>query len=319
MAFLPATAARCVALALLAAISSPAHAADKLRAGTPEPTAFVFAALDVAIDGGFFKKYDLDVERIDFGGGGKMHQAMTAGSLDIIVGTGSDMLFLARGAPERAVAAYANDLASLSVVVRADDTVKSLEDLKGKTIGTTTAGSFTSWIAMQVSSHEGWGPEGMKRAYLGAMSGIIAGLMSKNVDAIMGTTSSGYVMEKEGRARILLKASDIIKDYIADLLYASGPLMAEHPDQVRRFLKAWFDAVAFMKANKAEAIRLTQKDTHLPDDIASKVYDGEMPTFFTDGHIDKKKLAVVKQSLVDMGLIAAMPDDKDLVNESFLP
>jgi NitT/TauT family transport system substrate-binding protein len=319
MVFHPSIAARGTALILLVGLSHPVLAADKLRAGTPEPTAFVFAVLDVAIDGGFFKKHDLDVERLDFGGGAKMHQAMAAGSLDIIVGTGSDMLFLARGAPERGIGAYANDLASLSVVVRADDTVKTLADLKGKTIGTTTPGSFTSWIAMQVSNHQGWGPEGMKRAYLGAMSGIIAGLMAKNVDAIMGTTSSGYVMEKEGRARILMKASDLIKDYVADILYASGPLMAEHPDQVRRFLKAWYETIAFMKANKAEAIRLTQKDTHLPDDIASKIYDGEMPTFFTDGHIDKKKFAVVKQSLVDMGLIASMPDDKDLINESFLP
>jgi NitT/TauT family transport system substrate-binding protein len=315
--------ARRYGMALIAAAAlacaGPTRAENALRVGTPEPTAFVFAPLDVGIDGGFFKKYGLAVERLDFAGGGKLHQAMAAGSLDAIVGTGSDMLFLAKGAPEKGVAAYANDLASLSVIVRNDDTVKTIDDLKGKTIATTTAGSFTSWIAMQVSSHQGWGPDGMKRAYLGAQSGIIAGLMSKNVDAIMGTTAAGHVLEQEGRARIIVKASDIIHDFIADILYASGPMMADHPDEVRRFLKGWFDTVAFMKANKAEAIRMTQKDTNLPDAIASLVYDEEMPTFFNDGHFDRKKLAAVKQALIDMGVIDKMPDDSALINEAFLP
>lgn len=312
---------RAALLALFTAViaSGPAAAADKIRAGTPEPTAFVFAALDVGIDGGFFKKYDLDVTRLDFAGGAKLHQAVASGDLDIIVGTGSDMLFLARGAPEKAVAAYGNDLFSLSVLVRAEDGPKSMDGLKGKTFGTTTTGSFTSWIARQLSVRHGWGPDGIQLAYLGQMSGLIAGLMAKNVDAIIGTTAAGLQLEAEGRARIIVRAGDEITDFIADMIYASGPLMKEHPDQVRRFLKGWFDTIAFMKANKAEAIRMTQKDTHLPDDIASKIYDAEMATFFSDGHFDRKKLAVVKQSLIDLGLVKEMPPDDALITESFLP
>ena len=43
-----------------------------------------------------------------------------------------------------------------------------------------------------------------------------------------------------------------------------------------------------------------------------------MPTFFTDGHFDRKKLAAVQQSLVDLKLIDhAVPDDQ-LITEKFL-
>jgi len=88
---------------------------------------------------------------------------------------------------------------------------------------------------------------------------------------------------------------------------------------LRRFLAAWFDTVRFMKANKAETVRITQKATKLPDDIASKIYDAEMPSFFTDGHFDKKKLAAVQQALIDVGSIdKAVPEDH-LVTEKFLP
>ncbi len=205
------------------------------------------------------------------------------------------------------------------MVVRAEDGAHSFAGFKGKTIGTTTTGSFTTWIARQLSILQGWGPDGVKIANLGAQSGMVAGLMAKNVDAIIGTTSGGLLLQSEGRARIVMKAGDAITDFIADMLYASAPLMQQHPDQLRRFLRGWFDAIAFMKKNKAETIRLTQKDTHLPDAIAGQIYDAEMPTFFDNGHFDRKKLAVVKQSLVDLGLIDKPPPDDALVTEAYLP
>jgi NitT/TauT family transport system substrate-binding protein len=307
------------ALAACAIAAPAAEAQDKVRAGTPEPTAFVFSVVDVGVDTGIFKKNGLDVERIDFAGGAKLHQAMTAGGIDVAIGTGSDMLFLIKGAPELAVAAYGNDLNSLSIIARNDDTVRTLADVKGKTLGVTTTGSFTSWIARQISINHGWGPDGVKFAYLGSMNAILAGLMAKNVDAVVGTTAQGFVLENDGRGRIIVKAGDEISNFIADMIYASNSFMADHPDALRRFLKGWFEAIAFMKANKAETIRITDKDTKLPGDVAAKVYDAEVPTFFTDGHFDRKKLAAVKQSLVDVGLVATTPADDKLITEKFLP
>jgi ABC-type nitrate/sulfonate/bicarbonate transport system substrate-binding protein len=309
-----------VAVVAFSFFVSQSQAAEKLRVGTPEPTAFVFAPINVAIESGILKKHGLEAERFDFAGGAKLHQAMVAGSLDLIIGTGSDILFLAKGARERAVAAYANDLNSLSLIVRGDDDrIKTVDDLKGKTIGTTTAGSFTTWISKTIAKNHGWGPDGFQPAYLGQMSSLIAGLTSKNVDAIVGTTSQALVLESQGRARVLVKAGDEIKDFIADMVYASEPMMKERAGELRRFLRAWFETIAYMKAHKAETVRITQKATKLPDDMAAKVYDIEMPTFFTDGHFDRGKLQAVKQALLDTGVLDKSPPDDQIIDESFLP
>jgi ABC-type nitrate/sulfonate/bicarbonate transport system substrate-binding protein len=302
-----------------ATVAAPAHALDTLRAGTPEPLAFVFSVVDVGIEAGIFKKYGLDVERIDFAGGAKLHQAMAAGGIDVAIGTGSDLLFLMKGAPERAVAAYGNDLNSLSLITRNDDTVKTIPDLKGKTIGTTTAGSFTTWIAKRIAGNHGVSSDQLKFAYLGSMNGIFAALMAKDVDAIVGTTAGGIVAQKQGRARIVVEAGAEITDFIADMLFASDTMMAQHPDELRRFLRAWFETIAFVKANKAETVRITEKDTRLSDDVASQIYDAEAPSFFTDGHFDRQKFAVVKQSLVDVGLVETTPPDDKLLTEEYLP
>ena len=258
------------ATALLLSCTTGAHADDKVRAGTPEPTAYVFSPTTVGIESGIFKKHGLDVERIDFAGGAKLHQAMTAGALDII-------------------------------------------------IGTTTAGSFTTWVAKTILANYGVQPDEFKLAYLGAMNGIIAGLLAKDVDAIVGTTAGSLMLEREGKARILVKAGGEIHDFIADVVYASKPMMQERPAVRRRFLVAWFDTLRFMKANKAETIRITQPWMKLPDAIASETYDAETPSFFTDGHIDKKKLAVVQQALVDVGVIDKPAPEVDFVDERFLP
>ncbi|HEY3916537.1 MAG TPA: ABC transporter substrate-binding protein [Stellaceae bacterium] len=309
-----------IAAIALVYLAIPAHADEKIRVGTPEATGFSFSVPDVGNATGIFKKYGLDVERIDFAGGAKMHQAMDAGALDVISGTGSDLLFLTKGAPEKGVAAYANDLAALSLVVRTDDTaVKKIEDLKGKTIGTSTTGSFTSWIAKTILGQHGIAPDQFTVAYLGTMNGIVAGLLAKNVDGIIGPTARSLQLENEGRVRILANAGTEITNFIANIVYASDTMMAQRPDTLRQFLRGYFETIAYMKDHKAETVKITQKATQLPDDIAAKGYDLEMPTFFTDGHFDRKKLAAVQQSLVDLKLIDhAVPDDT-LITEKFLP
>ena len=309
-------AAAAIALACLVA---PARADEKIRIGTPESTGFSFSVPDVGIATGIFQKYGLEVERIDFAGGAKMHQALDAGALDVISGTGSDILFLTKGAPERGVAAYGNDLNAISLVVRADDTLRKIEDLKGKTIGTSTTGSFTSWIAKTIAAKHGLGPDDINLAYLGTMSGIIAGLLTKNVDAISGPTSRSLILAADGKVRILVNAGDEIQDFIANIVYASDTMMKERPEALRKFLRAWFETIRYMKDHKAETVRITQKATQLPDDIAAKGYDLEMPSFFTDGHFNRQKLAAVQQSLIDLKLIEHAVPDAMIITEEFLP
>jgi NitT/TauT family transport system substrate-binding protein len=303
----------------LACSAGLAQADEKVRVGTPETTAFSFSVVDVGNATGIFKKSGLEVERIDFAGGAKMHQAMDAGALDVITGTGSDILFLTKGAPEKGVAAYANDLAAVSLVVNADAPFKKIEDLKGKTIAVSTTGSFTSWVAKTILGQHGIAPDQFNFAYLGTMNGIVAGLLSKNVDGIIGPSSRSLQLEGEGKVRILANAGQEITNFIANIVYASDEMMAKHPETLKKFLAGYFETIRYMNDHKAETIKITQPATQLPDAIASKGYDLEMPTFFNDGHFDRKKLAAVQQSLVDLKLIDhAFPEDQ-LITEKFLP
>ena len=65
---------------------------------------FGYVPLDVGMKYGLFAKQGLEIEEIVFTGGAKLTQALTAGALDIALSGGAEMAFIAKGAPEIAIA-----------------------------------------------------------------------------------------------------------------------------------------------------------------------------------------------------------------------
>lgn len=297
-----------------------AQAADHLRVGTPEGSAYVFAPIDVGNGAGIFAKAGLDVEKLNFGGGAKLEQAMSAGAIDMSVAGNIGLAYAIKGVPEKAVAVVAGAPVEMSVIIRSDGDIKRVEDLKGKTIGVGGATSLTAWLALQLAKHEGWGTEGVKRAAVGDMSSLVAALTTKNVDAIIGPVEGAYLLQQKGQGQVLLTYGSILPEFITHGMFASDAVIAQHPDAVRRFAHAWFDTIKYMRARKAETIKLTQPVTNLPPDIAEKVYDLETQALSLDGKFDQNALAATMQSFVDLHQIDALPaDTKNLYTTQFLP
>src|SRR5579863_9254554 len=233
----------CAAVVALLAGVGVAHAADRIRVGTPEGSAYVFAPIDVANGAGIFAKAGLEVAKINFGGGAKLEQAMSAGAIDMSVAGNIGLAYAAKGVPEKAVAVLAGAPIEMSIIVRSDGDIKRVEDLKGKSIGVGGATSLTAWLALQLAQHEGWGADGVKRVSIGDMSSMVAGLLTKNVDAIVGPVEGGYLLQQKGQGLVLLTYGSILKDFITHGMFASDALIAQHPDTVRRFVRAWFDTI----------------------------------------------------------------------------
>lgn len=310
--------AACVAALCALFGEAPAWAAESVRVGTPEGTAFMFAIIDVGIGAGIFEKHGLSVEKVNFAGGGKLSEGVASGAVDMTVSGNTDLAFVAKGLAEKGVAMIVGAPVEMAVIIRSDGDIKTVADLKGKTIGVTSPTSLTSWLALSLAKREGWGPEGVKRAYVGGMSSQVAGLLVKNVDAIVGPIEGAYILEEKGQAKPLLTFGDM-KDFISHAIYATDAMIKDHPDTVRRFVAAWFDTVRYMNAHKDEAIRLTEPATKLPPEIASKVYDLEMPAMSLSGRFDPKAVEVIMESFVDLGILDSVPKDKAVYTEAFLP
>ena len=304
---------------ILGMLPCVSQAADVIHVGNSASTSFTFTVVDVGIAKGIFTKHGLTVDATALGGDAKVQQALAAGSIDFGLGSGPAMAFAAKGAPVIAVAAFAGAPRSIAVVVAADSPIKSSEDLKGKLLAISTPGSLTEWLTKRLSTHEGWGPDGVKTVAVGSGSAMVAALRSNQVDGFMGSTDLGLALEADHAGRILVGMERFAPDFIDHVVFARKDFVRDHPEDVRHFLAGFFEAVHFMINNRKETLEITGKLLHEEPERVAKIYDLEISMLLPDGRFNPKAVDVLKDSFVDLGILPERPKDDLLFTTAFLP
>jgi NitT/TauT family transport system substrate-binding protein len=304
-------------LALL--VCQQAVAQEKLRVGKAVAEAFAFVPLDVGVRQGIFKRHGLDVEITSFGGGARLQQALAADSIDIGVSAGPELALLERGAPVKGIAMPFGPPVYLMLLVRADGPVRTAADLKGRKIGVSSARSLTGWLAVELSRQQGFGARGIELVGSPPRTSL-ASIKTGQIDGMVTDITFALRAEQAREGRILLGFGDLVRDFHTHIIYAANKLIAAKPDTVRRFNAAWFDTIAFMRANKAATVKTDSEVLGLDSSIAELAYDQLMPVFSTDGRFDAKALAVLSRSYVELELLPAEPKDMHrFYTEEFLP
>jgi NitT/TauT family transport system substrate-binding protein len=306
---------------MMASWSGCALAADKLKVGKSSPESFSFTPLDVGSEVGIFAKNGIDLDIVGFSGGAKMHQALAAGTLDLAFGSGPQMALTAKGAPMKAVAMMAGPPTNFAVIVPYQSPLKSLDDLKGKRIGVSGNPSLSYYMAAAIALSKNWGPRGIVPVTVGGIqAGVVASLRTGQVDAVTYDTRVGYEVEEAKVGRVLATCSDYVPNFITHAIFAHDDLMKNRPDALRRFLKAWFETIVYMKGDKATTVRIAARVDGSTEALTSREYDLEMPNFFSpDGHFSTAGLAAIRDSLVPLQMVEEVPDMSKLYTEAFLP
>ena len=312
------TGKKLAALAMLAALCGvlPAQA-ETIRVGKAVPEAFSFVPLDIGMRQGFFKKRGLEVESVAFAGDAKMQQAAAAGGIEFLLGSGPAMGYIAKGAPVKGIAAMAGPPLLLAIVVPPNG-AKTPADLKDKKVSVSTAGSLTYFLVSETSRRQGWGPKGIDIKPMGAMPGQIAAMKRGDIDGAIMDIGNALNLEKMGEGKILVRFLDI-KDFHIHVIFGTDKVIAENPKAASAFLEGWFESIRFMRANKAQTVKIAAEVTEKDEEITSRVYDELMPMFSDDGRFDAKALALLSKSLVELDILKAETDMSKLYTETFLP
>lgn len=307
------------ALAVVAAVPD-AQAADHLRVGKSPSFLFAYVPLEIAKSQGMFQKAGLDVEVISFQGASKMDLGMISGSVDITVGGPTEMAAIAKGMPAKAVAIVARPVRELGIIVPYDSPVKSIKELRGKSIGIASVGSITEWAALELARSQGWKPEDVKLVSISSGAGAAAAAMrTHQVDADVANLMTGVVLQKQKVARLIAVASDFASDFPMHEMSASDALIKSNPDALRRFIKVWFEAVAYMRSHKAETIAAARPITNLSAEDEAREYDLLMPELTSDGRHDPAIVERIADSFVQLKLLPQKPDMSKLYTNEFLP
>jgi ABC-type nitrate/sulfonate/bicarbonate transport system substrate-binding protein len=309
-----------VALWLAAMASAPAFAATTLIVGKANPTSDAIIPVDIGDELGFFKKRGLDLKIVDFGGGSKMAQALAAGSIDIGDGAGTEMAFVAKGAPMLAVCESTGPAPFLGVGVPWDSPVKTLDDLKGKTIGVSSPGSFSDWSGLQLALKKGWGADGVKTVGIGGGAAPArAAFRTHLVDAAIGGTSQFLAFEETQDGRLIAPVSTFEGNVASGALFASNKLIASNPDAIRAFIAAWIETADYMRAHKPETVKITSRITQFSESVMAREYDLTIGMHTKDCRFDPESMATLKRSFREMKLVEGEPEMSKLYTEAYLP
>ena len=235
------------ALGWLAA--TPVSAADKLKIAVGQREIWHGAPAALGERAGIFRKHDLDLDLLFTSGSGETMQATIAGSVDIGVaaGTFGVMGAYAKGAPIRIIGAELTG-EDAYWYVRAESPVKSMADMKGRTMAYSTNGSSTHANALAfVELYK----VDARLVATGGFPATFTMVMSGQIDA--GWSAPPYAMEalRKGEIRVIVRSAELplVKGHTVRVLIANKADLDGRPDVYRRFMRAYRETVDWMYAS----------------------------------------------------------------------
>ena len=304
---------------MLGAQLAPAQAEDLIRVGKAGREAFSFTPVDIGDQMGFFKKRGVKVEISNFAGDARLQQAMAADALDISLGSGPGMAFIVKGAPVKAVAAFAGPPLLFALVVAKNSPLKSEADLNGKTVGVSGVGSVTQWLVNQIAVKQGWGLGAIKVVGIGENAARVAAVKAGSIDGGVVDIASALLYAKSGEGRILNRFANTASDFHVHVMFGTDKAIAQKPEAIRAFIAGWFETIDFMRANKAKSVEIAAEVMGTDKELAGAIYDELMPMFANDGRFNPKALDVLAKSFVELKTLPIEPDMSKLYTEALLP
>ena len=253
-----------------------AKAAEKLIADYGGHAGFQSATW-VAKDLKIFDKYGLDVEVIMITGAARSVAALLGNSTHFSTGSATGPLAAAvRGSDVKVIAASYNKF-PYAFVVRPD--IRSPNDLRGKRVNILNYGGSND-LALQLALKE-WGVK------LSDIQVVIGGdaptrmgaLMAGRMDATILSPPHLTLAVKAGY-RVLADMGDMSANFTQSSLYVKGSALKEHRDRVKRFLRAYAEAIYAIKTNREQTMKIFAKRMRVEDpETVKSTYEYFAPRF----------------------------------------
>lgn len=309
-----------LAAALIAIALTPnaTFALDSVKVAKSVNQNMLFAAIEVGQAAKIWQSVGIDATSISVGGDAKVQQVLMTGDAQFGLGGGPALGYRAKGVPVAGIAAI-DTKPQLNIVVRPDSPLKTPADLKGKTVGVTTAGSLTDWLVREFSRKMGWGPNGMRIAAMGDPKVRYAALKTGDLDSIVMPTEAAYGFQLAKQGRIIVSFADYVTKFHSLMMFTSDRLINENPDLVRRFVQGYFKTIAYMRANKAQSAKIIAATTGLSEDAILQAWDIEFSSLSDNGAFDPEALDALRHSFQDLGILNFVPEAKDIYVGSFVP
>lgn len=197
---------------------------------------------------GFFEKYGVNVELVWFPIYSDSLQALQTGKVDGNSQTLSDTLSpVAKGLPLKAVLVNDNSFGGDGVVVKPE--YNTLADLKGKKIAT-ELGTVDHLLMVTALEKAGMKESDVQYTNM-AVNDAGPAFISGHLDGAVLWEPFLSKAISEGKGKLIFSSADT-PGLIPDLLVFNEKILQERPEDVKKIIMAWFDAMEWWKQNPEE-------------------------------------------------------------------
>lgn len=267
-----------LALTLLA-IAAPAIAQTKIVLGYTPANAFMPAF--VAKDHGFFAKRGLDVTLQTVPQGSTIAGAMAGGTLTAGTLTAPAYLLSVEGGIDTQIVAASTYQAkanpTIALMAREGANIKAARDMQGKRMGVPGLNGVNHIVAMKWLENNGVARNAVTYVETGfAQMGDL--LKGGQVDLVVPVEPFITRIEQT-KVGYQVTVPTITDSYLESFYIMMRDFVQKNPKAARDFREALREAVAYIKANEAEARKTQVTYLKLPEAAAASI---KLPTFAVD-------------------------------------
>jgi ABC-type nitrate/sulfonate/bicarbonate transport system substrate-binding protein len=262
-------------------------AQDKVRIGVTNPN-MVFLNARIALVKGFFQEEGIQAEVIRMNPS-VMITAAGTGDLDYPLVFGSVVRAAIRGLPLRITSNFMNG--PLHVLVARSE-FKTIQDLKGRTIGIDSHGATSEVTGRMIYKHFGMELEkDSKVIALGSAAARLSALKQNLVHGIIVTPPGDAEAERMG-FRVIARGFDLFSMPQAGMGTHLRKIQTK-PSEVKSVLKALIKASRYIRDNRDGAVAALVEWGRVAPELAAATYDSTFKAVTQDGGIPENGLRLV--------------------------
>jgi NitT/TauT family transport system substrate-binding protein len=271
----------------------------------------------VAVEKGFFRTENLNVEFVPFRGGPNLVKAVIGGEILLGAAGSTDILvFREAGMPLKMVATHTEGN-HFTFNVAPD--VQTVGDLKGKAIGVTSVGATTWVFARMVAKQQGWDPDrDVKIVGLGGLDAQLAALARKEIHAFVWG-DGGAVTQLAGKSRVLMRLDKVTARWISQIQYVSEEGIKRQGEDIRKVMKGLFSAIRFMTDQTADAAGIVAKKIGWSPEAVLAAHKISGSLMSHDGTTSLEALRSMQDTLLEHGVIKKRLPIEPHVAREFTP
>jgi len=220
------------------------------------------APLWIAKEVRLFEKQGLDVELVYIPGGSRALMALLGGSIQFLKFSAIPTITAALRGAEAVIVGSSINRPDHSLIVRPG--IRSVQDLRGKTIGLSSLGSLTDILLTGALRLEGLSEREVKIVAVGGLPERLGALQIGRIDGAMLAGAQMRAASKLG-FKELIKFSKLPIEVSISALTCTRSFVLKQPEITFKFLRAWAEGTFVFKSNRELSLDVLRKYTKIED------------------------------------------------------